>query len=180
MPHRYTVRTNQHPFDTETAQPGGTRRRETTATTRPQGERHTLKLTITAITASILAILGATPVPVIGHNADIQRLAIGASAVLWIILWTSHLAGRIQNGVGETRAEVHEYKQHTDLAKLLREAGQPIDGGPLTLPMPSGNISAVPVNIDGAQAIVGVDESTHLADVIELRRAITDNGRAAQ
>jgi hypothetical protein len=140
-----------------------------------------------AATASTIAILSATPAPGIGHNRDILILAATAAAVLWIGLWMNCLADRIQNGVGETRTDVHEYREevneyarHTGVAKLLKAAGRPIDGEPLTLPTPQGSIRPIATEIDGDTILVGVDAATHLADIIDLQTAIADrDGEAA-
>lgn len=148
-----------------------------------QGERRTLKhlLPTGAITASTIAVLGATPAPVIGHNREIMNLAIGASVILWLGLWMVKLADRINNGVGETRADVREGWKFTGIGKLLEEAGQPIGGTELTLPTPRGKVRAVATEIDGETILAGIDMSAHLADVVDLQAAIADrDDRAVQ
>jgi hypothetical protein len=133
----------------------------------PAAAATTTTISITALTA---------------HRLDILILATAASTVLWISYRMNHLASRIQTGVGETRtdvhgyrAEVHELQRHTNIGKLLKTAGRPIDDEePLTLPTPQGPIRAIATEIDGDTAIFGVDAATELADILDLRPAITE------
>lgn len=119
-----------------------------------------------AITATTIAVLGATPAPTIGGNDDIQRLAIGAAIVLWCAWVADRIARRHHDA---TREEVSIVRDLTEAGGLLREAG---GGQPLALPQPHGRIRAVPADIDGTRALVGVDEATELAPVVELAAAI--------
>lgn len=136
-------------------------------------KQHALPAAATTTTAITLAAF-------IWHRLDILIIAAATSTVLWVSYRMNHLAARINNGVGETRAEVGEYARHTGVAKLLEAAGQPIGGEPLTLPTPQGSIRPIATTIDDETVIFGVDAATDLADVIDLRAAIADrDGEAA-
>jgi hypothetical protein len=117
--------------------------------------------------------------PIIGGNADLGRLAVGAS----VILWVAALADRNHRQISEARAEladarteVDRYREYTETDKLMRDAGQ---GTPPALPTPRGDIRPIPVDVDGQTILVGVDESATLASVLEFRRALADDGEAA-
>jgi hypothetical protein len=132
------------------------------------------QLLATAIAVSIIAALGATPIPAIGGNDGIQRLALAASIILWITWAIDRLA---QKHHADTRRAVDNVGDLTEAGGLLRAAN---GNQALTLPTPHGSIHPVPADFDGLPMLVGVDESAALADIIELRRAISDgDGKAA-
>jgi hypothetical protein len=132
-------------------------------------------LPISATTTTTIALCA-----FIWHRLDILILAVATSAVLWIGLWMTTLANRIQNGVGRTRADVREGWRLTNLGKLLDDAGRPIEDDSLTLPTPCGDIRPLPIDVDGETVLVGVDESAPMGTVLEFRRALANDDRAAQ
>jgi hypothetical protein len=133
-----------------------------------------------AIAASTIAVLGATPIPVIGGASALLDLSVGASVILWIATLAERnhqQASEARTEIAEVRAEVDEIRRHTKIERLLVDAGA---GSALTLPKPHGDIRPIPTDIDGETVLVGVDKSADLADVIDLRRAMADHDRAAQ
>jgi hypothetical protein len=147
----------------------------------PQGERHRLKpqpLPIAAITATTLALFSATSIPVLGTNDDLRNLTIGTAIVCWIAHIAHTATNQIHRHLAEARADVDQIRRLQKIEGLLQEAGA---GSELTLPTPHGDIHPIPADIDGETILVGVDESTHLADVINLRHAMAGSeDRAAK
>jgi hypothetical protein len=130
-----------------------------------------------ATTTTTLALLSATPIPVVGTNDDVRNLAIGAAICLWFAFTIARATGQVQQHLGDVRAEVDEIRRHTHIERLLQDAGA---GSALTLPTPHGDIHPVPVEVDGATVLAGVDEHATLGTVLEFRRAMADDDRAAQ
>jgi hypothetical protein len=127
-------------------------------------------LPATAIAASTLALLSATPIPVIGTNDDLRNLAIGAAIVCWFAIIAAMATAKLQQHLDTLQGEVDEVRRLAKIARMLEEAGA---GNAFTLPTPQGDIRPIPTKVDGRTVVVGVDESTDLADVIELRRAVS-------
>lgn len=135
-------------------------------------------LPIAAIAATVLALLSATSIQTLGTNDDLRNLAIGAAIVLWIAHIARQATNQVHRHLAEARADVDQVRRLQKIEGLLQDAGA---GTALTLPTPHGDIRTVPADVDGETVLVGIDESTHLADVIDLRRALANgNGRAAQ
>lgn len=135
-------------------------------------------LPIAAIAVTALALLSATPIPAIGTSDDLRNLTIGAAIILWFALIARQATNQVHRHLAEARADVDQVRRLQKVEGLLQDAGA---GTPFTLPTPHGDIRTIPADIDGETVLVGVDESTHLADVIDLRRAIANgDGRAAQ
>lgn len=143
-------------------------------------KRHALTpqlLPITAIAVTILALLSATSIPAIGTSDDLRNLTIGAGIVLWFAYIAREATNQVHRHLAEARADVDQVRRLQKVEGLLKDAG----AGTVALPTPHGDIRTIPADIDGETVLVGCDESTHLADVIDLRRAIANgDGRAAQ
>lgn len=176
-------RTKRHPWGDA---PLGDIGHEDVATRGAAPLKHQL-LPITAIATTTLALLCVTPLPVVGTNDDVRNLAIGASITLWLVIRadrnhrkaseTQHRLDAVHTHLDAVSTQVEEIRQHTNIEKLLVDAGV---GSTLTLPTPHGDIRSIPADVDGETVLAGVDESAHLADVIDLRRAMAGDGRAAQ
>ena len=138
-------------------------------------------LPIAATVTTTLALLSITPLPILGTSNDIRNLAIGASVTLWLTWRADRNHQRACQTIADidaVRAQVEEIRQHTHIEQLLEKAGA---GSTFTLPTPRGDVRAVPTDIDGETVLVGVDNSAHLANVIDLRHALSGgDDRAAQ
>jgi hypothetical protein len=129
-------------------------------------------LIASAIATSILAVLGVTPLTVVSTDA-VQRLAIGASVVLWFAVIADHAATGARERWHQTNADLGRVADLTEASSIMRAVA---GGQPLTLPQPHGAVTPVAIDLNGVPAVVGVDEDAELAPVVDIASAIRGRG----